>query len=337
MNHGVLCAKGSAGIMTPLFAGTLDEAPAARRTARRRRVQGDRVGTRRWRSPWSGSAISAQTDPRKLAFFTGRDQSQALTGWWAAQFGTPNYAAHGGFCSVNMAAAGLYTLGGSFWEFGEPDWERTRYLLMFGVAEDHDCNPIKIGLGKLQGRPADRRAKFVSVNPIRTGYSAIADEWIGIRPGTDGLFVLALIHELLRADRIDLDFLARYTNAPWLVVQDAGGATDGLYRARRAPAIRCVWDKQRGQAVDALLPDVAPAMVGEFALADGRRAVPVFQLLAQRYLDAALLRPTRRGQGHGRARRHHPPHRRRTGACRVRAAVVLDIPWTDWAGRRHER
>ena len=49
-----------------------------------------------------------------------------------------------------MAAAGLYTIGGSFWEFGEPDWERTRYFLMFGVAEDHDSNPIKIGLGKLK-------------------------------------------------------------------------------------------------------------------------------------------------------------------------------------------
>ena len=34
--------------------------------------------------------------------------------------------------------------------------------------------------------------------PVRTGYSAIADEWIGIRPGTDGLFVAALIHELLQ-------------------------------------------------------------------------------------------------------------------------------------------
>jgi anaerobic selenocysteine-containing dehydrogenase len=66
------------------------------------------------------------TTRSKLAFFTGRDQSQALTGWWATQFGTPNFAAHGGFCSVNMAAAGLYTFGGAFWEFGEPDWEHTR-------------------------------------------------------------------------------------------------------------------------------------------------------------------------------------------------------------------
>ena len=85
-----------------------------------------------------------------------------------------------------MAAAGLYTFGGSFWEFGEPDWEHTKYFLLFGVAEDHDSNPIKIGLGKLKARGA----KIVSVNPVRTGYSAIADEWIGIRPGTDGLFVV---------------------------------------------------------------------------------------------------------------------------------------------------
>src|SRR3990170_1466894 len=117
-----------------------------------------------------------ESDPRKLAFFTGRDQSQALTGWWASQFGTPNYAAHGGFCSVNMAAAGIYTIGGSFWEFGEPDWAHTRYFMMFGVAEDHDSNPIKAGLAKLKARGA----RVVSVNPVRTGYAAIADDWLPI-------------------------------------------------------------------------------------------------------------------------------------------------------------
>ena len=164
VNKGVLCGKGSAGIMTQYSPGPAAparccaSARAARASSRRS------AGTRRWRSPpdWLGK-IRADAIPRKLAFFTGRDQSQALTGWWAQQFGTPNYAAHGGFCSVNMAAAGLYTIGGSFWEFGEPDWERTRYFLMFGVAEDHDSNPIKIGLGKLKGRGA----KFVSVNPVQ--------------------------------------------------------------------------------------------------------------------------------------------------------------------------
>ena len=64
---------------------------------------------------------------------------------------------------------------------------------------------------------------------MRTGYSAIADEWVAIRPGTDRLFVLSLVHELLKAGRVDLDFLVRYTNAGWLVIDDAGAADHGLF------------------------------------------------------------------------------------------------------------
>ena len=63
---------------------------------------------------------------------------------------------------------------------------------------------------------------MVAINPVRTGYAAIADEWIAIRPGTDGLFILALIHELLRLGRIDLDYLATLTDAGWLVVDAPG-------------------------------------------------------------------------------------------------------------------
>ncbi|HUC47507.1 MAG TPA: molybdopterin-dependent oxidoreductase, partial [Hyphomicrobiaceae bacterium] len=224
VNRGVLCGKGSAGIMQHYSPARL-RAPLMRVGER---GSGD-FKEISWEealglaTQWLGEV--RRTDPRRLAFFTGRDQSQSLTGWWAMQYGTPNFAAHGGFCSVNMAAAGMYTLGGSFWEFGDTDWDRTRYFIMFGVAEDHASNPIKIALGKLK----KRGVKFVSVNPVRTGYSAIADEWIGIRPGTDGLFVGAIIQELLTSQQIDVDYLARYTNAPWLVIRAPGAAQDGLF------------------------------------------------------------------------------------------------------------
>ena len=66
---------------------------------------------------------------------------------------------------MNMAAAGIYTIGGAFWEFGSPDWERTKLFMIFGVAEDHDSNPIKMGLSRLK----ERSAKVVAVNPVRTG------------------------------------------------------------------------------------------------------------------------------------------------------------------------
>src|SRR5690606_4356700 len=219
-------------------------------------------------------------DPKKLAFFTGRDQSQSLTGYWAQQFGTPNYAAHGGFCSVNMAAAGIMTIGGAFWEFGSPDWERTKLFVMFGVAEDHDSNPIKIGISKLK----QRGARFVSVNPVRTGYSAVADSWLGVRPGTDGLLILALVHELLKARRIDIDYLVRYSNAPWQAIDAPGTSGHGLF-ARDGDGKPLIWETVTERVVPTATKGARPALSGRFRLDDGREAVPAFQLLAEEYLD----------------------------------------------------
>ena len=278
VNKGVLCGKGAAGIMNHL-------SPA------RLRKPSKRVGPRgsgefeeiEWEealstaTTWLGDI--RKTDPKKLAFFTGRDQSQSLTGWWAKQYGTPNFAAHGGFCSVNMAAGGLYSIGGSFWEFGEPDWDHARIFLMFGVAEDHDSNPIKIGLGKLK----ERGAKVVAINPARTGYAAIADEWVGLRPGTDGLLVLALVHELLRAGKIDLDYLLKYTNASWLVRQSDGDEQDGLF-LRDPHGTPLVWDRTREQAVPQTDKSATASLSGTYNV-DGTTAVPVFQLIADRYTD----------------------------------------------------
>lgn len=329
INRGIMCGKGAAGIMTQYSPAKLQK-PLKR--------VGPRGSGEFQEIEWEEALSTAEewlgnirkTDPKKLAFFTGRDQSQALTGWWASQFGTPNYAAHGGFCSVNMAAGGLYSIGGSFWEFGEPDWDRTKYFMMFGVAEDHDSNPIKIGLGKLK----NRGVKFVSVNPIRTGYTAISDEWVGIRPGTDGLFAMSLIHELLRADKIDLPYLARYTNAPWLVINDPGASDDGMF-ARDADGNPLCWDGEANAIGNALSADAKPVMVGERTLPDGRTATTAFQIMAERYMDAEYA-PDMVAETTG----IDADDIRRIAAELAHAAfeeeIRLDVPWTDWAGREHD-
>lgn len=330
VNGGVLCAKGSAGIMH-------NRSPARLKKPLRR--VGPRGSGEFKEIEWEEAldiatawlARARATDPRKLAFFTGRDQSQALTSWWAQQFGTPNYAAHGGFCSVNMAAAGLYTMGSAFWEFSEPDWEHTRYFMMFGVAEDHDSNPIKIGLGKLKGRGA----KFVSVNPVKTGYSAIADEWIGVTPGSDGLFVLALVHELLRAGKVDIEYLVRYTNASWLVIDAPGTSEDGLFARDAADKVLC-WDRTAETPVPVLEGEPLPALKGVFTLADGRAVKPVFQILAERYLDASYgpdAVADRVGISAATIRRIAAE----LAAAAFEQEVVIDEPWTDWTGRRHDK
>ena len=335
VNRGVICAKGAAGLMQ-------HRSPARLRSPMRR--TGPRGSGRFEPVSWDEALASAtkwlgevrQSHPQKLAFFTGRDQSQSLTGYWAMQFGTPNFAAHGGFCSVNMAAGGLYTLGGSFWEFGETDWERTRYCMMFGVAEDHASNPIKIGIGTLKARGG----KLVSINPVRTGYSAVADEWVGIRPGTDGLFVGALIHELLRMRRIDVDYLTRYTNAPWLVIDDAGAPDDGLF-ARSPDGQPLVFARHLRQLSSALpengkegIPPEMAALSGTFRLADGRRARPVFELLARRFLDTSFS-PHHVAGRTGIATETIERIARELAHAAFEGQIVLDQPWTDWRGIRH--
>ncbi|MCC5969361.1 MAG: molybdopterin-dependent oxidoreductase [Pararhodobacter sp.] len=323
VNKGVLCAKGSAGIMQHLSPARL-RAPLKRVGPRGSGEFEEISWEEALQLATSWLAPIRETAPEKLAFFTGRDQSQSFTGWWAQAYGTPNYAAHGGFCSVNMAAAGIYTMGGAFWEFGQPDWDRTKLFMIFGVAEDHDSNPIKMGLGKLK----ERGARVIAVNPVRTGYNAIADDWLAVTPGTDGLLILALVHELFRMGRIDLDYLIRYTNAPYLV-NGAEGETKGLF-LRDDNGTPLVIDRRTGQPAPWDAPGVQP---DPGATWQGHHTV--LHLMAERYLSP-----------------DHAPDAvaERCGipAARIRAVaaelarvafdeeITVNQPWTDFRGQKHE-
>ncbi|MCB9993176.1 MAG: molybdopterin-dependent oxidoreductase [Hyphomicrobiaceae bacterium] len=329
-NQGVLCAKGSSGIMQHYSPARLKK-PLLR--------VGPRGSGNFKEISWEEALTTAtnwlrparQKDPSKLAFFTGRDQSQSFTSWWAQAFGTPNYAAHGGFCSVNMAAGGIYTMGGAFWEFGTSDWERTRMFMIFGVAEDHDSNPIKLGLSKLK----KNGAKIVGVNPVRSGYNAVADEWVGITPGTDGLFILSMVQELLKAGKVDVPYLVRYTNAPWLVIEDPGAADHGLF-ARGKDGHPLVIDRRTGKLASAEDSDAKPDLKGVAKLPGGRKARPVFEIMAEKYLD-----PKYAPEAVAATCGIEAGTIRRLAAELAHAAfeeeIVLDREWTDWRGKKHDK
>lgn len=329
VNKGVLCGKGSSGIMQHLAPSRL-RAPL-KRVGPRGAGEFEEISwdeafeiAAGWLAPIRAS------DPKKLAFFTGRDQSQSFTSWWAQAFGTPNYAAHGGFCSVNMAAGGIYTMGGAFWEFGQPDWDRTRMFVLFGVAEDHDSNPIKMGIGKVKANGG----KIVGVNPIRSGYNAVADEWVGITPGTDGLFILSLIHELFRSGKVDLDYLRRYTNAGFLVNEDPNSPEQGLF-LRGKDGKPLVIDQTSGKAVAFDTPGTL-ANLAASKKAGKITHRTVFQLMAERYLSDEFA-PEAVAERCGLT----PVRIRNLAAEFARVAfeeeIVLDRPWTDWKGEKHDK
>jgi sulfite dehydrogenase (quinone) subunit SoeA len=337
LNKGILCAKGSAGIMKQY-------SPARLTTPLRRKAGTERGAGEFEPISWDEAFAILEgrlrairsTDPKKFALYTGRDQMQALTGLFARQFGTPNYAAHGGFCSVNMAAGMIYTVGSSFWEFGGPDLDRARLFLMIGTAEDHHSNPLKASLAKFKRNGG----RFVAINPIRTGYAAIADEWVPIRPGTDGAFLLAVIRELIALGLYDRDFVARYTNGGQLVNQDEESDEFGLMmRNVEGDVVNPLrphnfwwWDRHRQVPVADHADGADPALFGAYRMPDGTPVKPAFQLLQERVagctpqwaeeitgIPAATIRRLAREMG----------------VTARDQTVELPIRWTDWWGREH--
>ncbi|GAB1414210.1 hypothetical protein MASR1M97_29460 [Candidatus Desulfobacillus denitrificans] len=290
LNQGVICAKGSSGIMKQYSPARLTRPLLRKPGAERGEGAFEPIS---WEQAFSilaeRLAKIRASDPKQFALFTGRDQMQALTGLFARQFGTPNYAAHGGFCSVNMAAGMIYTIGGSFWEFGGPDLDRAKLFVMIGTAEDHHSNPLKIALSKFKRNGG----RFVSINPVRTGYSAIADEWVPIRPGTDGALLLAIIHEIIAQGLYDRDFLVRYTNAGQLVNLDERSDEFGMFLRTEVPEEegcfdpqnKLWWDRASNKPVITHSEGCDPFLLGEFKLADGTPVKPSFQLLADRVKD----------------------------------------------------
>jgi anaerobic selenocysteine-containing dehydrogenase len=343
LNQGVICAKGSAGIMKQVSPARLTQPLLRKAGSERGAGEFEPISWERAFDMLTERLGKIRaTDPKKFALFTGRDQMQALTGLFARQFGTPNYAAHGGFCSVNMAAGMIYTIGGSFWEFGGPDLDRAKLFVMIGTAEDHHSNPMKIALSKFK-RAGGR---FISINPVRTGYSAIADEWIPIKPGTDGALFMALLHELIASDLIDHAFLKRFTNAPQLVVLD-DCARQGLFAFDpnpdkgppgdgRHPHNKRVFDKTSGRVLNAYPEGIAdgcdPALEGHYTLDDGTQVAPSFQLLRDRVVSCTPEWASAiTGIGADRIRQLA----REMGETALKQAFELPIPWTDAWGKLH--
>ncbi len=287
LNKGVICAKGASGIMKQYSPARLTKPLLRKKGSLRGDAEFEEIS---WDKAFDimedRLANIRATDPKKFTLITGRDQMQALTGMFAKNYGTPNYSAHGGFCSVNMAAGMIYSIGGSFWEFGGPDLERSKLFIMIGTAEDHHSNPMKIALSKFK-RDGGR---FISINPVRTGYSAIADEWVPIKPGTDNALILAIVRELIETGLYDREFVREYSNAGQLVNCDESSEQHGMFYRMdiNDPEEGCFdhqnqmwWDRHSNKPVRTHTEGTDPFLMGEFTMEDGTPVKPAFQLLKE--------------------------------------------------------
>ncbi|HET7203019.1 MAG TPA: molybdopterin oxidoreductase family protein, partial [Steroidobacteraceae bacterium] len=95
-----------------------------------------------------------------------------------------------------------------------PDVDRTQLFVCIGG------NPVA-SAGSLMGAPGfekridalrARGGRFLVIDPRRTESAEIADEYLGIRPGTDVYLLLALLHAVFRSGRAGLGHLAPFAD-----------------------------------------------------------------------------------------------------------------------------
>jgi formate dehydrogenase major subunit len=115
-------------------------------------------------------------------------------------------------------------------------------LIMGGnAAEAHPC-----GFKWVTEAIEHRKAKLVVVDPRFTRSAAIADYYAPLRVGTDIAFLGGVINYLLANNKIHLDYVKAYTNAPFLI-RDDFDFKDGLfsgYNEERRAYDRTTWAYQ---------------------------------------------------------------------------------------------
>jgi molybdopterin-containing oxidoreductase family molybdopterin binding subunit len=183
-----------------------------------------------------------ETDPRKLVIATFDHTALAyfIRPTWAVAFGTPNADWVGYYCG-NYLHAAMYLTNGSF--HSDFDVDHCNYVILLGNQQGFMAGLNANVAAHKMAAARKRGMRVVVVDPVGTNAAAKADEWVPIRPGTDGALVLGLINVLLNElGCYDREFLSQRTNAAYLVGED------GRY-IREDTGKPLVWDLRRERAV----------------------------------------------------------------------------------------
>ena len=131
----------------------------------------------------------------------GRSHRSALIGQFLAHFGAPAPITYELFGDDVLRRANGLSFGRE--QLPTFDLANARYAISFGADFLGTWNsPVaqSAGYGLMrQGRPGVRGA-FAQVESRMSQTGASADEWVPIRPGTDGVLALGIAHLLLAAD-----------------------------------------------------------------------------------------------------------------------------------------
>jgi anaerobic selenocysteine-containing dehydrogenase len=223
INKGRLCPKGQAGLQV-LYDPDRIQGPM-----RKKRI-GDRGAgpwdPAAWESITWGQAIAEVAErlaairkdpdrgPHTVAILGGRYRGhmRELFSRFARSYGTPNEIDSASIGSGNSMLAHYLTQG--VHDYLAYDWENANYVISLGASLIEAFRPTlfvqRMVAYMRRGRPGIR-GKIVTVDPRHSVTACKSDEWIPIRPGTDGALALGMAKVIVEAGLHDQGFLKEHT------------------------------------------------------------------------------------------------------------------------------
>ena len=200
-------------------------------------------------------------------------------------FGCPHVITSAEVCDFHSQVLNVHTFG-----CGLPmvDFENAGCIVLWG----HNASMTWIAHGSRIAKAKARGAELIVIDPRRAGLAAKADQWLRVRPGTDGALALGLANIMIEHDWYDREFVRDWTNAPFLVRNDTGTFLTGadVTGEQSRAEHRVAWDEVNRTAVlyDPVSrqyegPSGHLALRGVFEV-EGLSCRPAFDLYAERCL-----------------------------------------------------
>ena len=205
---GALCAKGSAG---PALVEDRErpQQPLIREGSR---------GAGRWRkASWPAaldyisdrlSKIKKEHGPESVVLSSRGGPWKNMYKTFIHAFGSPNYTDYDNTCGRNTHHASL-SLNGVGRKGFIYDIKNAKHLVLFGRNMFSSLN-IADNLQTMDMLDSGGKLTYVDVRQTMTGLKA--DHFFLVRPGTDYALILGVIHELIRREAYDTDFVEQYVS-----------------------------------------------------------------------------------------------------------------------------
>jgi anaerobic selenocysteine-containing dehydrogenase len=166
--------------------------------------------------------VAERYGPEAMAIYSGRggfEQSlldmfstggqDAICSNFLFPLGSPNTFSCSSLCNNSHRVLAPIATFGVPLDFLFPDFERSDQIVVWGSNPATDSPPIEL---EEILKAKKRGTKVVVIDPLRTYTAERANQWIGIRPGTDGALALGLARAMMKRGLWDSEFADDWTH-----------------------------------------------------------------------------------------------------------------------------